>query len=83
MITRRKFLASSAAFGGALLVATPDLPFFLRKGPGALAAPFSRTDQGDTLITILHTNDTHSQIDPVPANGKLYAGRVWRAGLPW
>ncbi|HVG39195.1 MAG TPA: metallophosphatase, partial [Pyrinomonadaceae bacterium] len=23
---------------------------------------------GETLITILHTNDTHSQIDPLPAN---------------
>ena len=25
---------------------------------------------GETLITILHTNDTHSQIDPLPANDK-------------
>ena len=24
----------------------------------------------DTVITILHTNDTHSQIDPLPANDK-------------
>src|SRR5262245_15650535 len=24
----------------------------------------------DTIITILHTNDTHSQIDPLPANDR-------------
>jgi len=30
---------------------------------------------GETLITILHTNDTHSQIDPLPANDKLYGGK--------
>ncbi|MGH9956233.1 MAG: bifunctional metallophosphatase/5'-nucleotidase, partial [Pyrinomonadaceae bacterium] len=30
---------------------------------------------GDTLITILHSNDTHSQIDPLPANDKLFAGK--------
>ncbi len=75
MITRRKFLASSAAFGGALLVATPDLPSFVSRVPGSLATPLPRTDQADTLITILHTNDTHSQIDPIPANDKLYAGK--------
>ena len=27
---------------------------------------------GETLITILHTNDTHSQIDPLPANDRQY-----------
>jgi 5'-nucleotidase len=30
---------------------------------------------GDTLITILHTNDTHSQIDPLPANDRAYPGK--------
>jgi 5'-nucleotidase len=30
---------------------------------------------GETLITILHTNDTHSQIDPLPDNDKQYAGK--------
>lgn len=32
------------------------------------AAPLIEPQQGETLITILHTNDTHSQIDPLPAN---------------
>jgi len=30
---------------------------------------------GETLITILHTNDTHSQIDPLPENDKQYPGK--------
>lgn len=29
----------------------------------------------DTVITILHTNDTHSQIDPLPANDRVYPGK--------
>ena len=53
MINRRTFLKTSAAFG-ATLVAFP------RELLNASAA--------DTIITILHTNDTHSQIDPLPAN---------------
>jgi 5'-nucleotidase len=55
MITRRNFLATSAAFG-----ATAAL--FPRALITATAA--------ETVITILHTNDTHSQIDPLPANDK-------------
>jgi len=31
--------------------------------------------RGETLITILHTNDTHSQIDPIPDNDKQYGGK--------
>jgi len=53
MIDRRRFLTTSAAFGAAL-------------------APFPRAvlnaSAAETVITILHTNDTHSQIDPLPAN---------------
>lgn len=53
MIKRRTFLKTSAAFGATLAV-------FPRELLQASAA--------DTVITILHTNDTHSQIDPLPAN---------------
>src|ERR1044071_9311338 len=53
MINRRTFLTTSAAFS-------------------ARVAGFPRAllnaSAGDTIITILHTNDTHSQIDPLPAN---------------
>lgn len=57
MINRRKFLSTSALFGAGL-VGT-------RLVPSVLAEPFA-----DTVITILHTNDTHSQIDPLPANDR-------------
>src|SRR5215467_2524351 len=52
MINRRKFLTSSAVFG-ASLVALPRNSAF---------------SADETVVTILHTNDTHSQIDPLPAN---------------
>jgi len=56
MITRRNFLTTSAAFGATLV----GLPRSLELISGYAAA--------DTIITILHTNDTHSQIDPLPPN---------------
>src|SRR5690242_3908762 len=55
MINRRTFLTTSAAFG----VTLAGFPRELLKASAA-----------DTVITILHTNDTHSQIDPLPANDK-------------
>jgi 5'-nucleotidase len=54
MISRRKFLSSSAIAGAALVTF-----------PRAFA--FSADE---TVITILHTNDTHSQIDPLPSNDR-------------
>ena len=53
MINRRTFLTTSAAFGATLVGFPRDV--------------FS-ANAADTVITILHTNDTHSQIDPLPAN---------------
>jgi 5'-nucleotidase len=52
MINRRTFLTTSAAFGVAL----------------AFPRELLKAGAADTVITILHTNDTHSQIDPLPAN---------------
>ncbi len=56
MINRRHFLTASAAFGATLV----GLPHSLEL--------ISRAAVADTVITILHTNDTHSQIDPLPPN---------------
>ena len=53
MINRRTFLTTSAAFGVTVAAF-----------PGELL----NATATDTVITILHTNDTHSQIDPLPAN---------------
>jgi 5'-nucleotidase len=54
-MNRRFFLTTSAAFGATLI----GLPRGLELISGHAA---------DTIITILHTNDTHSQIDPLPPN---------------
>jgi len=53
MINRRTFLTTSAVFGATVAAFPRDL---------------LKTSTADTVITILHTNDTHSQIDPLPAN---------------
>ena len=55
MINRRTFLTASAAFG--VTVAGSPRELFT-------------TSAAETVITILHTNDTHSQIDPLPANDR-------------
>ncbi len=47
---------------------------FHQSALSALAAPLLAPSASETLITILHTNDLHSQIDPLPAND-AYAGR--------
>ena len=54
MINRRTFLTTSAAFGVTLLACRRDVVL--------------QPSAADTVITILHTNDTHSQMDPLPAN---------------
>ncbi|MEP6919583.1 MAG: metallophosphoesterase [bacterium] len=73
MITRRKFLATSAVLGTSLLIRPTDI--FTSVTPSSLTTPLLEAARGETLITILHTNDTHSQIDPVPSNDKLYPGK--------
>ncbi len=73
MIARRKFLATSAAFGTALLVRPTEI--LTNATTHSLAMPLLEPRRGEKLITILHTNDTHSQIDPLPANDKLFRGK--------
>lgn len=74
MTTRRSFLGASFAAGLAL-----SLPTRLRSmaAPAGAAAwaPLLEPAKGETLITVLHTNDTHSQIDPILENDKTYAGK--------
>src|SRR4029078_4789956 len=53
MINRRTFLTTPAAFAASIAAFPRD--YLVRSAP-------------DTVIPILHTNDTHSQIDPLPAN---------------
>ena len=55
MLSRKKFIKQIMAVSGAMVA-----------GPGLLeAAELLRP----VRLTILHTNDTHSQMDPFPMNG--------------
>jgi 5'-nucleotidase len=72
MITRRGFLKASLASG---VVATCPLSVLqLLSTPtwSAISAPLLEVGPGEKLITILHTNDTHSQIDPLPPTDGEY-----------
>ncbi|HEU4767522.1 MAG TPA: metallophosphoesterase, partial [Pyrinomonadaceae bacterium] len=57
-LNRRRFLTTSAAFGATLIGLPRSLDLI------------ANTAVADTVITILHTNDTHSQIDPLPSNDR-------------
>jgi len=74
MTSRRNFLGASIAAGLSL-----SFPKSLRSlytpARAALWAPLLDPEKGETLITVLHTNDTHSQIDPILENDKTYAGK--------
>lgn len=75
MIKRRAFLKGS--FAGAAALALPASALEMLSAPAwsALSAPLLDVSAGETLITILHTNDTHSQIDPLPENDRQYPGK--------
>jgi 5'-nucleotidase len=80
MTTRRGFwgtllrasLGIVSALGTALALSAAALPSFDQ--PTVSDGLLFDSNLGDTLVTILHTNDMHSQIDPLPANDK-YAGK--------
>jgi 5'-nucleotidase len=72
MINRRRFLKSSLITGAALAVPSRLIS---PKLWSVLAEPLFDVAAGEVLITILHTNDTHSQIDPVSESDKTWAGR--------
>jgi 5'-nucleotidase len=69
MITRRKFLGASL-IGGASFALSAQPVFSYTRSHVEFAAPLLKPTKDETLITILHTNDQHSQIDPLPANDR-------------
>src|SRR5438094_4102098 len=75
MQTRRDFLKTAAVAGLSLPLARSSSLFRWRDPALSIAAPLLEPLAGETLITILHTNDTHSQIDPILDNDKTYAGK--------
>jgi 5'-nucleotidase len=74
MITRRTFLKAAVAGGAALALPRSKMP--LSSTPlRSIGSSIMEIEAGETLITILHTNDTHSQIDPFPETDKLFGGK--------
>ena len=75
MIDRRAFLKASIVGSAALALPNTVSPLLTPRVRAAISEPLLDVAAGETLITILHTNDTHSQIDPVPDNDKQWGGR--------
>ena len=75
MISRRRFLQSSLAGGAALALPGAVSALICSAAHSASLGPLLEVAAGETLITILHTNDTHSQIDPISLSDKQYGGK--------
>ena len=75
MIDRRNFLRASIAGGAALALPNAASRLLSPTVRAAISEPLFELAAGETLITILHTNDTHSQIDPIPDNDKQWGGK--------
>ena len=75
MTTRRSFLKTAAVAGLSVPLARGSSLFRWAEPAMSIAAPLLQPLRGETLITILHTNDTHSQIDPILENDKTYPGK--------
>jgi 5'-nucleotidase len=75
MINRRKFLQTSLVGGAALAIPGNLSSLISLKAWSTLTEPLLEVAAGETLITILHTNDTHSQIDPIDDSDKTYGGK--------
>lgn len=65
-------VAASSSAAASSSVAASTVP--TARAAANFYAPLLEAKDGETLITILHTNDQHSQIDPLPANDR-YAGK--------
>jgi len=72
MTSRRDFLGASILTGLSLSFPRSLRPFRFGR---AISEPLLDPGPGETLITVLHTNDTHSQIDPILDNDKTWAGK--------
>lgn len=75
MTGRRTFLKGALAGGAAMLMPEPAFRFLSPRTFSAIGAPLLDVTAEETLITILHTNDTHSQIDPLPDSDPQYPGK--------
>jgi len=75
MTTRRHFLTTASLASLALSLPKPLSSFSRMTNYATPWAPLLEPAPGETLITVLHTNDTHSQIDPILDNDKTYPAK--------
>lgn len=75
MTSRRNFLGTSLIAGVAFSFPATRRLIFSGRTREAMWAPLLEPAKGETLITVLHTNDTHSQIDPIGDTDKTHAGQ--------
>src|SRR5438034_4575738 len=75
MASRRDFLKTASVAALALPLARSASFLHWDNPTAAIWSPLLEPLKGETLITILHTNDTHSQIDPIPDNDKTNGGK--------
>ena len=75
MINRRTFLKGSIAGGATLALPATALDSISASAWAPTSRPLLEVLSHETLITILHTNDTHSQIDPLPDNDRQNPGK--------
>src|ERR1051326_7511478 len=75
MTTRRSFLKNASVAGLSWPLVRSASVLRWRDSREAVWSPLLEPAKDETLITVLHTNDTHSQIDPILENDKTYAGK--------
>jgi 5'-nucleotidase len=75
MIDRRNFLKTSIVGSAALALPNAVSQLLSPSVRAAISEPLLELVAGETLITILHTNDTHSQIDPISDSDKQWGGK--------
>lgn len=75
MTSRRDFLRASMVAGLTLSLPKTFSSFSRVTNYSTPWAPLLYQKAGETLVTVLHTNDTHSQIDPILENDKTYGGK--------
>src|SRR6185295_6927247 len=75
MSSRRDFLRASVVAGVSLSLPKIFSSASRATNYSAPWAPLLAPKSGETLITVLHTNDTHSQIDPILENDKTWGGK--------
>jgi 5'-nucleotidase len=75
MPTRRDFLKTATVAGLSLPWTRAAGAFRWPDANVPIASPLLEPAKDETLISVLHTNDTHSQIDPILENDKTYAGK--------